>query len=166
MREWIFSLVIALIIAILLTQVIFVNAQIPTESMENTIMAGDRVVGYRLSYLFGDPASGDIIIFRFPDDETQLYVKRLIGMPGDEVEIIDGSVYINGKPQPDLDAHVKGQPFGDFGPYHVPEDSYFVMGDNRNQSFDSRYWKKTFVPRKSVLGRAGLRLFPHPGALE
>lgn len=160
------ALVIALVVALVLTQVVFVNAQIPSESMEDTIMAGDRVVGFRLSYLAKDPARTDIIIFRFPDDESQLYVKRIIGMPGETVEVIDGQVYINGLLNTQVNAHVKGTPVGDFGPWTVPEDSYFVMGDNRNLSYDSRYWRNTFVSRGAVVGRAALRIFPNPGWLE
>lgn len=164
--EWAMALVIALVVALVLTQVVFVNAQIPSESMEDTIMPGDRVVGFRLSYLTHDPARSDIVIFRFPDDESQLYVKRIIGMPGETVEVIDGQVYINGLLNTQVNAHVKGTPVGDFGPWTVPEDSYFVMGDNRNLSYDSRYWRNTFVSRDAVVGRAALRIFPDPGWLE
>ena len=164
--EWIIALLIALAIALVLTQVVFVNAQIPSESMEDTIIAGDRVVGFRLAYLFDDPARGDIVIFRWPDDETQLYVKRIIGMPGDTVQVTDGIVFINGQAQPQLNEHVKGVPTGSFGPWTVPGDSYFMMGDNRNLSYDSRFWKNTFVARKAVVGRAAVRLFPNPGVLR
>lgn len=164
--EWAMALVIALVVALVLTQVVFVNAQIPSESMEDTIMSGDRVVGFRLSYLAKDPARTDIVIFRFPDDESQLYVKRIVGMPGETVEVIDGQVYINGLLNTQVNAHVKGIPTGSYGPWTVPVDSYFVMGDNRNLSYDSRYWHNTFVSRDAVVGRAALRIFPDPGWLE
>ncbi len=164
--EWIIALAIALLIALLLTQVIFVNALIPTPSMEDTILVGDRVLGYRLAYLFEEPKRGDIAIFRFPDDETQLFVKRVIGLPGEVVEIMGGTIYINDVPMPELNAHIKGAPAGDFGPFAVPQGSYFMLGDNRSQSYDSRYWENTYVARGAIVGKAILRIFPNPGTLE
>ncbi len=166
MLEWAIALAIALVIALVLTQVIFVNAQVPTPSMEDTIVVGDRVLGYRLAYLFEEPKRGDIAIFRFPDDETQLFVKRVIGLPGEVVEIADGAVLVDGVAHPELNAHVKGKPSGDFGPFSVPPGSYFMMGDNRTFSFDSRYWTNTYVARDAIVGKAILRIFPNPGMLE
>lgn len=164
--EWTRALLIALVAAVFITQVIIVNARVPSESMENTIRGGDRVIGFRLSYLISNPQRGDIVIFRYPDDETQLYVKRVVGMPGEEVEIKNGRVFINGVENTLVDAHVKEAPRGDFGPYQVPEDSYFVMGDNRNYSWDSRYWQNTFVREDRIIGKAVWRIFPNPTVLR
>ena len=86
---------IAIIIAYITTHFIIINAQVPTGSMKNTIMEGDRLIGFRLSYKFSKPERGDIVIFKYPDDETQTYVKRVIGTPGDIVQIANGKVYIN-----------------------------------------------------------------------
>lgn len=166
LKEWMIALGVSILVALFLTQVIFVNAQIPTESMENTIMIGDRILGFRLSYWFEEPQAGDIVIFKYPDNEKEMYVKRLIGMPGDTVEVKAGIIYINGQERPELNAHIKGQPNGDFGPWQVPKDSYFMMGDNRDASWDSRYWDTPFVKRDALLGKAVVRMFPHPGKLQ
>ena len=84
--------VLAFLVAFFLKEYIIINADIPSGSMENTIMTGDRLIGNRLAYLFGEPERGDIIIFKYPDDETQLFVKRIIGMPGETVTIEDAKV--------------------------------------------------------------------------
>ena len=85
--SWIKTIVLAVLIALFINFVLIVNATVPTGSMENTIMTKDRVVALRMSYLFSDPERGDVVIFKYPDDETMLYVKRVIGLPGDTVEI-------------------------------------------------------------------------------
>lgn len=166
LREWAVALALALAIAIFLTQVVFINAQIPSPSMEDTIMVGDRVLGFRFSYWFDDPQRGDIVIFKFPDDERELYVKRVIGLPGDTVEIRAGLVYLNGAAEPMAEPYLREPAVGDYGPYEVPEGYYFVMGDNRNSSYDSRFWQNTYVAREKVVGRAAVRILPNPGRLE
>ena len=93
--SWIKTIVLAVLIALFINFVLIVNATVPTGSMENTIMTKDRVVALRMSYLFSDPERGDVVIFKYPDDETMLYVKRVIGLPGDTVEIKDGGVYFS-----------------------------------------------------------------------
>ena len=90
--EWVTVIEIAVILAVILNVFIVVNAVIPSASMETTIMTGDRIFGNRLAYLNDDPKRGDIVIFRYPDDETQLFIKRVIGEPGDTVLIQDGKV--------------------------------------------------------------------------
>lgn len=164
--EWVVIIEIAIIAAVIINLVFLVNAVIPSGSMEPTIMTGDRIFGNRLAYKNEDPAFGDIIIFRYPDDERQLFIKRIIGMPGDTVLVVDGDVYLNGSDTPIDEPYVKVDAQGDFGPYVVPEDSYFVMGDNRNNSADSRYWINTFVKREKILGKAWVRYYPNPCRIQ
>ena len=128
--------------------------------MEHTISVGDRVIGNRLAYTLGDPQRGDIAIFKFPDDESQLFIKRVIGLPGDKIQIINGLVYVNDSAEPLEEDYLPEEPTGDFGPFYVPEDSYFMLGDNRNYSKDSRLWENTYVKRDKVLAKAALRYFP------
>ena len=153
-------LAVAVIVAFLFTRFIIVNAQVPSGSMENTIMTGDRVVGNRLSYLTKDPERYDIIIFKYPDDESQLFIKRIIGLPGETVEIRDGHIYIDGSSEPLEDVETKEYMVGNYGPYTIPEGCYFVMGDNRNDSKDSRYWIHPYVSKDKILGKAVFRYWP------
>ena len=159
------TIVIAIIVAFIITNFIIVNAIVPTGSMKNTIMPNDRLIAFRLSYLFSSPERGDIIVFRAPDDEEMLYVKRIIGMPGETINIIDGKVYINDSEQPLDDEYIMEEMLGSFGPYTVPEDSYFMLGDNRNDSQDSRYWDNTFLPKDNILGKAVFKYYPKIEAL-
>ena len=158
--QWVAAIVAAVLIALAIDNFVIVNAQIPSGSMENTIMTGDRVIGNRFAYSFSDPQRFDIIIFRYPDDESQLFIKRIIGLPGETVEIRDGKIYLNGSDEPLEDVQTKETMVGSFGPYTVPETSYFVMGDNRNDSKDSRYWTNTFVTKDEILGKAIFRYWP------
>lgn len=128
--------------------------------MKNTIMIGDRIFGNRLAYQFQEPERGDIVIFKFPDNEKEIYIKRLIGLPGDEIIIRGGLVYLNGSEEPLDEPYILGPPSGDFGPYVVPEDCYFMMGDNRNNSNDSRFWEQSFVTEDEILAKAFLRYYP------
>lgn len=156
--EWIIVIEVAVILAVVLNMFLIVNAVIPSASMETTIMTGDRIFGNRLAYTNSDPQRGDIVIFKYPDDEKQLFIKRLIGMPGETLEMIDGVIYINGEA---LDEpYLAATPYGDYGPITVPEGAYFVMGDNRNNSADSRYWNQPFVYREKILGKAVFCYFP------
>ena len=158
--QWAAVLAAAAALALFINGVLIVNAEIPSGSMENTIMPGDRVFGNRLAYVFGEPERFDIIIFRYPDDESQLFIKRVIGLPGETVEIRNGQIFIDGSDAPLDDVATKEPMLGTFGPYTVPEGSYFVMGDNRNNSKDSRYWDHTFVTEDEILGKAALRYWP------
>lgn len=150
--EWILVVVVAAAAAWFITEVLIVNATVPTQSMETTIMAKDRLIGSRLSYRNSDPERGDIIIFKYPDDESILFIKRVIGLPGETVEIHDGNVYINGDilDEPYLTVRTEGT----YGPYEVPDGHFFMMGDNRNNSADSRYWTNTYLSREAVVGKA------------
>lgn len=167
--EYLKLAIIVIAVVLFMNCFIFINAKIPSESMENTIMTGDRVFGSRLSYGFNfggiskkwkDPERFDIIIFHYPDNEERLFIKRLIGLPGETVEIKDGKVYINGSDTPLDDSFVAETPTGDFGPYEVPENCYFMLGDNRQHSRDSRYWENTYVRFDQIVGKALIRYFP------
>lgn len=157
--EWIIVIVLALVVALFINFVIIINSTVPTGSMENTIMPGSRMIGLRVSYWFNDPQRGDIVVFKYPDDPSQIFVKRVIGLPGETVEIIDGVTYIDGEEldEPYINpnyALTKNLESEDYGPYIVPEKSYFVMGDNRGNSKDARFWTNTYVQKKAILGKA------------
>lgn len=168
--EFLIPIIIAIIIAIILKLFIFANIIVPTGSMLNTIQEKDRIIASRIEYSFNEPERYDIVVFRFPDDETQCFIKRLIGLPGETVQIVNGVVYVtktDGETIQLDDSFVTNcVPVGDFGPYVVPEDCYFMMGDNRNQSWDSRYWDNKFVRRDQIIGKAKFRYFPSIGKVE
>ena len=157
--SWIKTIAMAVVIAVLINSFVIVNATVPTGSMENTIMPGDRIIALRLTYYVSSPERGDIVVFRYPDDESVLYVKRVIGLPGETVEVKDGEVHINNSDTPLDDSFVKEQPVGDFGPYEVPEGCYFMMGDNRNNSQDSRYWVNKYVEEDKILGKVYFKYY-------
>lgn len=158
--SWVKTIVFAVIFAMLINNFIIVNASVPTSSMESTIMPGDRIVAFRMSYVFSDPKRFDVVVFKFPDDEKKLFVKRIIGLPGETVEVKDGKVYINDELLEDDEKYIKEEAFFNSGPYLVPEDKYFMMGDNRNMSEDSRFWKNTFLSREKILGKVIFKYFP------
>ena len=164
--EYIKMIIFVLIFVLVVNNFLIINAKIPSPSMENTIMTGDRIFGNRLAYVLGDPQRFDIVIFRYPDDESQLFIKRIIGLPGETVEIIDGKVYIDGSETPLDDSFTPETPTGNYGPYTVPENCYFMLGDNPNNSKDSRFWQNTFVERDAILGKAVLKYFPGIKFLE
>lgn len=158
--SWVKVVVTAVVIALLLDFLVIANAVVPTGSMEDTIPAGSRIIGLRLYYHFKEPARGDIVIFKYPDDESTDYLKRIIGLPGDKVEIISGMVYINDSETPLYEPYVRETPLGDYGPYVVPEGCYFMLGDNRNVSKDSRFWVNTFVTEDELVAKAFIMYYP------
>lgn len=160
--SWILTFALAILAAYLIKHFLIINADVPTGSMENTIMPGDRLIGNRLAYLKEDPKRGDVVIFRFPDNEEELYVKRIIGLPGETVTINDAKIYIDGSQTPLEEHYLKDEWTVSTGPFvfEVPEDSYLVMGDNRNDSWDARYWVNTYVSREKVQGKAVLIYWP------
>lgn len=161
MVEYVLIFLIALVVMLFLNNFIIINARIPSASMEDTVMTGDRLIGNRLAYKNDIPQRFDVIIFKFPDNESELYIKRIIGLPGETVTITDGKVYINDSTTPLDDSFTKEIPAStSFGPYYVPSNCYFVMGDNRNNSYDSRYWTHTFVKSEQILGKAMFRYYP------
>lgn len=158
--EYVKMILFVVIVVLVVDNFLLINAVIPSESMENTIMTGNRIFGNRLAYLFDDPERFDIVIFKYPDDESQRFIKRVIGLPGETVEIREGKVYINGSDTPLDDSFTPETPVGNFGPYTVPEGCYFMLGDNRNNSRDSRMWDNPYVKKEKILGKAVLRYFP------
>lgn len=158
--EDVFMVICVLVFVFLIKHYVLINAWIPSGSMENTIMEGDRIFGSRLSYTFGEPERGDIVIFKFPDNENELFIKRLIGLPGDKILIRNGLVYINDSEIPLDEPYIRDEPMGDWGPYYVPEDCYFMLGDNRDWSKDSRLWENTYVTRDEILAKAVFRYYP------
>lgn len=154
--SWVIPFAAAILAALLIKNYLIINADVPTGSMENTIMPGDRFVGNRLAYIKSGANRGDIVVFRYPDNEKEIYVKRVIGLPGETVVIDDGKIYIDGSTEPLEEDYLKEEWTVATGPYtfEVPEDSYFVMGDNRNDSWDARYWTNTYVTKDKILGKA------------
>tara|TARA_B110000438_G_C15768622_1_gene630803 strand:- start:161 stop:832 length:672 start_codon:yes stop_codon:yes gene_type:complete len=179
-REYTEAILIALILALLIRTFIIQAFKIPSGSMENTLLIGDHILVSKFSYgthipneipfintkLFDDivlfskvPERGDIIVFKFPKDETRDFIKRVIGLPGDLLEVRRQKVYINNKPYEDTHARHTDSPSDsslvprdDFGPILVPDDHVFVMGDNRENSQDSRYWG--YLNVKKIRGKA------------
>lgn len=168
--DFFIPIVIAIIVAILLKTFVFANAVVPTGSMLNTIQEGDRIIASRLAYINSDPERYDIVIFRNPDNEDECFVKRVIGLPGETVQIVGGVVYVtqtDGKVIQLDDSFVTNcKPYGDYGPYQVPEGCYFMMGDNRNNSHDSRFWNNKYVSKDKILGKVKFKYYPGIGKIE
>ena len=161
--SWIKIIVIALVIALIINNFIIINANVPSGSMENTIMTGDRMIGFRASYWFSSPKRGQVVIFKFPDNEDETFVKRVIGLPGETVHIKDSKIYINNSKTPLKEDYLKedwteGNDFDE--PFKVPKGSYFCLGDNRNISNDARYWKKKYVKENKILAKAEFVYWP------
>lgn len=204
MLDWAKTMVLAVVVATLLTRFVVVNAVVPTGSMENTIKPGDRIFGLRTSYLTGSPKRGDVIVFKYPVNElmkeklkeagledyakendvsTVNYVKRVIGLPGEKIEIKRAKVYVDGSETPLYEPYLKERwvEENDGYVFVVPEGKYFVMGDNRNDSADGRYWAGeaieladdagislterelfdvSFVDEDDILGKATFKYWP------
>ena len=170
--SWVVIIVAAFIIGNCLNKYVLMKAVIPSGSMENTLQIGDRIFGLRTAYWFSGPERGDVVMFDYPDNETVLYVKRVIGLPGETIEIIDGKVYIwedeNGENKTLLEEpYLKETPDKEsYGPYEVPEGCYFMMGDNRNNSHDSRKWTNKYVEKEKIRSKAWLRYKPDFGIIK
>lgn len=172
-REWFYDkwknwgepFVVAAVLAILIRTFLLGPYKIPTGSMIPTFMVGDRIFVDKVSYRFHEPERGDIIVFKYPLDMKKDFVKRLVGMPGEKLEIRDGKIFVAEKFLDDgvftknYYYNVKESPFGQPDQtIEVPADSYFVLGDNSAHSSDSRSWG--FVPKKNVVGKAFLIWWP------
>ncbi|WP_373480386.1 signal peptidase I [Geminocystis sp.] len=136
---------------------------IPSSSMEPTLLINDRLIVEKMSYRFNEPKRGDVVVFNVTDklreenfQANEAFIKRIIGLPGDEVMVKNGKVIVNNEML--KENYIKEKPDYNFGPVTVPENQYLVLGDNRNNSYDSHYWG--FVPREKFIGRASLRFWP------
>ena len=179
--SWVEVIVVAVVLALLIDGFIIINATVPSGSMEKTIMTGDRVLGTRFAYWFSEPKRGDIVVFRYPIDEAQgkktKFIKRIIGLPGETVTIKSGVVYINGEALEENYINGTWTAENDGFEFNVPEDHYLMLGDNRNNSSDARYWPMiaarngltsseeeaesfAYVHRKKILGKAYFRYWP------
>ncbi len=163
--DFLTPIIIALIIAMILKYCVFANIIVPSGSMLNTIQEKDRLIVSRLDYKFNEPERYDVAVFKYPDDEKTLFVKRIIGLPGETVNIVDGTVYVTGTDGKTIelrDDFVSEENKDNYnGTFVVPEDCYFVMGDNRDHSVDSRYWTTTnFVSRDKFIGKVMFRYYP------
>lgn len=158
--EWGLLILGAIIIALVIKSLVFQAFYIPSESMEPTLNIDDRVLVNRLSYRFHDPERGDIVVFEAPEGEATAeirdLVKRIVGMPGEVIEMRDGIVYIDGREVEE--PYVKRQSTKSFAACRVPVDAYFMMGDNRDRSKDSRYFGP--VARSDLVGRVFVRIWP------
>ena len=158
-RDWAKSLIVALLIALFLQQFVFTISVVEGQSMEPTLADSDRLFVNRAVYLLKSPARGDIVILKNPRDQRdgKYLVKRVVGVPGDKIEIRNNRLYVNGELCDDPTAYAP-VPAGDYGPLTVPEGHYFVLGDNRGNSLDSRYFG--LVPGHLVKGRAEFIVWP------
>ncbi|HBV98602.1 MAG: signal peptidase [Peptococcaceae bacterium BICA1-7] len=156
--DWIIVLVMAVGFSLVFRIYVAEGRWIPSESMVPTLQVGDRLIVEKVTPRLTGIQRGDIIVFRPPASISQKddLIKRVIGLPGDTLSIKKGIVYINGEAL--SEPYEAEKPFADFKPYKVPEKSYFVMGDNRNDSYDSRFWGP--VPEDQIIGKALVRYFP------
>jgi signal peptidase I len=172
LREYLEAAAIAVLLALFIRTFVVQAFKIPSGSMEPTLLIGDHILvnkfiyGVKIPFTrktllpLGEPKREDVIVFIYPVDATKDFIKRVVALPGEQVEITGSKILINGKPYEDKYGHYvenagRPVPAGNsysFGPVTVPEDHYFVMGDNRDHSYDSRFWG--FVPAQSVKGKA------------
>jgi len=172
LQEYIEAIILAIVIAFFIRTFVIQAYKIPSGSMKPTLLIGDHILVSKFNYgiklplirstllPIGTPKRGDIVVFIYPEDRSKDFIKRLIGVPGDTIEIRDKKILINGLPYKDehgvyVDHMIipgSVQPRDNFGPVTVPEKKLFVMGDNRDESYDSRFWG--MVDQRDVLGKA------------
>lgn len=159
-KSFLWYLGLAVVIFLIMNVFIF-NAVVPTSSMEDTIYPGDKIFGSRLSYLFKEVERGDIVIFE-SNYESKYLVKRVIGLPGEVVDIKDGCVYIDGKKldEPYLKIQNQTHPYELQTPYTVPDGMYLLLGDNRTNSNDGRMWDEPCISKDSIKAEVFLRYYP------
>ncbi|MBN1689089.1 MAG: signal peptidase I [Candidatus Omnitrophica bacterium] len=157
-KNWGEPFVVALVLAIVIRTFLLGPYKIPTGSMKPTFQVGDRIFVDKISYRFRDPERGEIIVFKYPLEKKKDYVKRLIGLPGETLQIKEGKVFVNGEPldvPPFSNFYYYNREDWDYGKYgvmiDVPKGHYFVLGDNSGKSSDSRNWG--FVPQENIVGR-------------
>lgn len=155
-KEWIVPIGAAIILAVLINKFLFFQVSVPTKSMYPTIAPGDRIIVTRL-YDKKKLKTGDTVVF-YSEELQETLIKRLIGLPGDEIKIDENrDVYVNGEKIEQPYVVYNG---GKGGEFKVPEGHYFFMGDNRANSWDSRYWQQSYIPEKNIKGKARVVVFP------
>ena len=137
-------------------------ARVDGQSMAPTLADQDRLIVNKAAYKLGDPQVGDIVMLYYPNQPDKSFVKRVIAQEGDQLKIVAGKVYRNGHLMDDSFVRPEYRSHDDWGPEVIPEGYYFVMGDHRNSSSDSRHWR--FVPKKYIIGKVQLRWWPVPEA--
>ncbi|MCS6813789.1 MAG: signal peptidase I [Cyanobacteria bacterium] len=159
--EGVKTIVLSVVLALGIRTFVAEARWIPSGSMRPTLIERDRLIVDKVSYRFSAPQRGDIIVFE-PTDALKeqkfkdAFIKRVIGLPGETVEVNGGRVFINGKPL--REPYIEEPPNYQWGPKVIPDGQYLVLGDNRNNSYDSHYWG--FVPRDRIIGRAFVRFWP------
>ncbi len=163
-KEWIEPVIIAVILALIIRTFIVQAFKIPTGSMMPTLIEGDRILVNKFIYKFKAPERGAVIVFVSPEDKKKDFIKRLVGLPGERIEIANGTILVNDRALSE-DLVIKERYYynrGDFGvkgeAAEVPEDALYVLGDNSISSRDSRYWG--FLPKKYLVGKAFLVYWP------
>jgi signal peptidase I len=163
LQNWVFdwseTIVVAFVLALIIRAFFIQVFWIPSSSMEPSLDIKDRIVVDKISYHFRQPKRQEVVVFRevAPKEAPKRdLIKRLMGLPGETLEVKEGIVYIDGKKIEET--HPLNQDFSDFGPITIPKDKFFVMGDNRPASADSRYWG--FLPKENLIGPAFLRIWP------
>ncbi|HSC26596.1 MAG TPA: signal peptidase I [Vicinamibacterales bacterium] len=159
---WLKTLASAAVYATLIVTFGFQVARVEGQSMAPTLADQDRLIVNKLAYRLGEPQVGDIVMLYYPLNPEKSFVKRVIAEEGDQVRIVNGRVYRNDVPLNDDYVPPEYRSHDDWGPEVVPEGYYFVMGDHRNNSSDSRHWR--FVPKKYIIGKVQLRWWPLPQA--
>lgn len=161
-KDTLIVVISAVVIAFIINKFILINVVVPTRSMEPFIAADDRLFAFRLAYVFDEPKRGDVVVFT-SDYEDKLLLKRIIGLPGDSVRIADGLIYINGEA---IEDYTKVSTKFDYQPDWdvIPEDQYFMLGDNRNNSKDSPEWEMEFgdpfIDKDDIVGRIFFKYYP------
>ncbi len=156
--EYVKSLAIAMVLAGLIIGFVAQSFVVYGGSMEPTLHDGERLMVDKVSYRWREPARGDIVVFQPDMPSEHPFIKRVMGLPGDKVEIRRNQLYIDDRPVEE--GYLQDRMYGQYGPVTVPAGSYFVMGDNRNNSLDSRFAEVGFVARSKVIGRAMFRYWP------
>lgn len=163
-KEWVEPIIIAIILALIIRTFVVQAFKIPTGSMRPTLIEDDRILVNKFIYRFKRPERGDVVVFVSPEDKKKDFIKRLVGLPGENIEISNGTILVDDRAVENSSV-IKERYYynrGDFGKkgeaVKVPEDAYYVLGDNSISSRDSRYWG--FLPKKYMLGKAFLIYWP------
>jgi signal peptidase I len=156
--DWVKTLASAAVYATLIVTFVGQVARVDGQSMAPTLADQDRLIVNKLAYRIGDPTVGDVVMLDYPVDPSKAFVKRVIAAAGDQVQIVNGKIYRNGAVMDDSFVASDYRSHEDWGPKVIPEGYFFVMGDHRNNSSDSRVWG--YVPKKYIVGRVQFRWWP------